>query len=122
MEHKVGYTKTGKIIFQDDSNGNVKIRENESDNTAILYPYIEWIKIKDAIADYSTISYEYNPKHPNKLMKVGSDSNEADVNKNQKEFETEERKKGFVKIIFIVTIIILFLAIIRDVFFPKKES
>lgn len=122
MEYKIGYTKSGKIILQDISNGDVKIKDNESDTTSILYSYIEWIKIKDAVADYSTISHEYNPKHPNRLLKVGEDLDEPEVEKEKKEPNTTERKDGFLKIVFIITIIILLLGLIKNVFFPKEEE
>lgn len=122
MEHKIGFTKAGKIIFQNISNGDVKIKDNESDSTSILYPYTEWLKIKDSVADYSTIQYEYNPKYPNKLIEVGFNEDEAEINKKKKEAETKERTNGFIKIVFVITIIILLLGLVRDVFFPKEEK
>ncbi len=116
MEYKIGYTKTGKYIYQDISNGDVKVKENESDNTSILYPYTEWLKIKNSIADY------YNPKHPNRLVKVGEDLSEQEVKKEKQQSDTKENTDGFVKIIFVVTIIVLILGLIKSVFFPKKEA
>lgn len=69
MLRQIGYTKGAKIIFQNFENGDVTIKQNESDEAGIYYPYEEWKYKKAEIAELETIKEEFDPMTPEERMR-----------------------------------------------------